>query len=171
MGISEERRAATDHSSLTRWKPLALDEANINHFWLGLAHLPVVLADVFGGSRQGFMQVLLESRNLFFEIGNGDGVVCFLNIIPKLSVTVYPIMFDKKLRGREQVFQDICACLFRLLKLERMTSFVSSDCETTIKFLLRSGFEVEGCMHNAIARPDGLVAQVFLGMLKPQEVS
>lgn len=151
------------------WQPLQLNEENINHFWLGLSHLPLVLRDVFGGSRQGFMSVLLEPRNLFFEIGSGEGIICCLNVQPKLGCLVYPIMFDKKLRGKEIVFGEIINYLFSLLKLERIGAFVSLDCETTTRFFKRCNFLLEGRIRKAVMREKGAIDQLVLGLTREDE--
>lgn len=162
-GSGEQRGAAANQLS---WKPMALAEENINHFWLGLYSLPVVLDDVFKGSRDGFMESLLSPDNLFFEIGMGEGVVCCLAVKPGLSCDVYPIMFDKKLRGKEAVVVDILKYLFRVLKLERVGAKVAEDSETTAKFLSRVGFRREGFMKSSIKRRNGLVGTLLLRMLR-----
>lgn len=150
------------------WKPLVLTNDKITELWKKLQEFPQIFDDFSKGDFNDFLGKLLNPANVFIDIGDGLGLAAGFGVRPGLDVVLHVVMFDRRLRGREDTFKDIMAYFFKALKLNRMTSIIADDCRTAINLALRIGFKEEGLMRQAMLRDGKLLDMHVLGILREE---
>lgn len=118
--------------------------------------------------KKNFFAFFDNPSNMFYEIGDCEGLASAMAIIPGLSAIVDFVMFDRSLKGREFTFHAILKEIFKVTSVARLTGMVPASKDVSLKLLQRLGFKREGRMRNAHRSPKGLEDVVILGLLKRQ---
>lgn len=152
------------------WQPLVASINKVDALWESIMQLPAATAhEPQFKSMKAFVEALSQPRNLFYEVGEGLGLVTILDVEPRLTGSLKATFFDRKLRGKEQVVQEIARSVFDELKLERLTAYEPSRRETTCNFLMRCGFKLEGVLRRGYR--DGNVSDLCVfGLLAREAV-
>lgn len=129
-----------------------LTPEKIDSLWQKFSAFPVTADDFTKGSKQVFVDSLLQPNNIFYEIGDELGLASATCVRPNMDALVHLVMFDKRLRGRERLFTDILTELFIRCRLHRCTAVVCETQATARKLLVRLGFVQEGVMRQATLR-------------------
>lgn len=168
MQGSAGQAISTNSSLPTRdleWKPLVLSQKNIEVMWKQNMELPHVFDDLTHDTQEEFMGWLASPKNVFYEIGDMLGVVSITNVRPRLDGLLRFVMYDRKLRGKENVMVEILRDVFRSFALRRLTSIVPRSRETEFNLLMRIGFRKEGRMREASMRDGGYEDLAIMGLL------
>jgi RimJ/RimL family protein N-acetyltransferase len=146
-----------------------LTAEKVQSLWAKVQEFPIMFDHFSKGNPQQFMQTLLNRTNVFYEIGDEVGLASATAVRPKLDAVVHLIMFDRRLRGREQIFHEILEDLFDLAQLRRVTAVVATaKTPTTGKLLQRLNFTHEGTMRQAILVDEGYVDLDVYGLLREE---
>lgn len=134
------------------YKPLIVDERKIQYLWQKNLEFPFVFDDLSYGDFENFMRTLVNPRNVFFELGDGDGLVTFTEVQPHVNASLHFIFYDGHIKGKEKVTKAILRDMFQLAKLRRITCGLPDDRATGLKFIKRLGFKKEGLMRKSFLR-------------------
>lgn len=126
--------------------------------WEKMKQYPQVFDDVIPRTFEEFKNGLLAPTNQFYEFVQGEdviGLAAATQVRPRLDANIHIVMFDRRLRGREEVMKIALQDFARRAQLRRITACLPEDNRTAIKLALRLGFKLEGVMRKAHLR-DGV---------------
>lgn len=145
-----------------------LTEHKVQYLWNQISQFPQVFDDFSKGNYEEFARQFFVSNNVFIDIGPDLGLAAGFNVRPGLDAILHLVMFDRRLRGRENVFQEIMRYYFHAFKLRRMSAFIAADCLPGIKLIERLGFKLEGVMRKAVLRDHQYHDWKIYGMLQEE---
>ena len=158
----------TDHTGQLSWKPLVLTREKIASLWEKFKQFPVMFDDLTKGDYNLYINALMSPNSLFYEIGDEVGIAAATNINLRVDAVVHLIMFDRRLRGREEVILEILDDVFTRGRLARVTAAFPANRTTTRKLVERLGFAHEGTLRNGMLI-DGLYEDVIIyGLLREE---
>lgn len=150
------------------WEPLVLTQERVNELWLKMKDFPAAFDDFSSGDFDAFFRQLTSPRNVFLDIGDGRGLACGTNVRPRMDAALHLIMFDRRLRGREELFLEIIRAMFGQFRLRRMTAILANTARTGIKLVERLGFKHEGVMREAMLIDGKYVDVHVYGILREE---
>lgn len=133
-----------------------------------MRQFPQLFDDFTRDDPQPFLDKLLSPNNIFVDIGPGVGIAAGFAVKPGLDMVLHLVMFDRRLRGREQLFLGIMEYYFRALRLRRMTAVIAADCEPALKLAHRLGFTTEGIVRYGVLRNGKYIDLHLLGLLREE---
>lgn len=171
-GDSLPTSSSTPDSSDLSWRLLVLTKEKLASLWEQFKEFPVAFDDVTKGDPQHFMKVMFDPTNIFYEIYNEDdvtvGIASAASVRPRIDAVIHLTMFDRRLRGREELFRDILADLFNKAALRRVTAAVPGNRATTRKLLERLSFTHEGVLREAMPFEGQFVDVNIYGLLREE---
>ena len=126
--------------------------------WEHMRQFPQVFDDVIPRTFEEFKNSLMAPQNQFYEFFQGDdiiGLAAATNVRPWLDANVHLVMFDRRLRGREESIRIAMGDFMHRAQLRRLTALLPEDNKVAIKLVLRLGFQPEGIIRKAHLR-DGI---------------
>lgn len=148
---------STDQLALS-YRPLVLVKGKLEYLWDRMRQYPQMFDDVIPRTFEAFKAGMMAPQNQFYEFVQGNeivGLAAATQVRPNLDANMHVIMFDRWLRGREEILKDALRDFAVRAKLRRMTVVLPEDNRTAIKLVGRLGFTLEGVMRKAHLR-DGI---------------
>jgi len=150
------------------WQMLVLTPDRVMYLWEQLRQFPIMFDDFSRDNQEMFFAQLTNPKNIFVDIGPGLGLAAGFAVRPKLDAVLHLAMFDRRLRGREDLFKDIMQYFFDHLQLRRMTAMITEDAITAVKLVERLGFQEEGLMRYAVLRDGKYLNVRVYGILREE---
>jgi RimJ/RimL family protein N-acetyltransferase len=150
------------------YRQLVLSEEKIKSLWDKSLKFPVVFDDISYGDFKHFLATLASPKNVFFEIGDEQGLVCFTDVQPRLSAVLHFVFYDKKIRGKEITLRAILKDVCQMAQLHRVSALVPEDRGAVVKFVLRLGFKPEGWIREAYLRNGMFLNMGLFGLLESE---
>jgi RimJ/RimL family protein N-acetyltransferase len=150
-----------------QFKPLTLTKDKVTLIWEKFKQFPVT-DDAGKDDFVWFMQRLASPTSIWFEYHDPTwvGLTWFENIVVGQGADAHVFLWDKRLRGRESIVQEIGTWMFQTFKLERISTYAPSFARATIKFIERVGFKQEGVIRLGYKHNGQLYDYVCFGILK-----
>jgi len=145
-----------------------MDKAKVRMIWEKMCELQV-FDDFCKGEFVWFMQRLAAPDSVWFELhveGEWVGVLFAEQIRLPWDANVHIFFWDKKLRGRVELVQEMIRWLFTHLKLKRLATTAPTYAKATIKFIRRLGFIEEGLLRQSYLYKGVLYDEHLFGMLQ-----
>lgn len=158
------------NSNLPGLSILVLDSTKLEALWLQYLKFVDRFLDVKFRNKDGFLRFLSQENNLFYEVGELQGIIGILNVIPGLDGRLHVVMFDKVLKGREELLRAAMQNAIQVAGLERISAHIPPSWDVTRKFVERVGFTREGRLRNAWRSAEG-VEDVYIYGILAQEVT
>jgi RimJ/RimL family protein N-acetyltransferase len=140
------------------YRPLVLTKGKLEFIWDRLRQYPQIFDDVIPRTYEAFREGMMSPTSQFYEFVLGEeiiGLAAATQVRPRLDALFHVVMFDRRLRGREEVMRAALQDFAVKAKLRRLTVVLPEDNRTGIKLALRIGFKLEGVMRKAHLR-DGV---------------
>ena len=150
------------------WEPLVLTKPKIQYLWERAMEFPIVADDFTYGNFELFMNMLTSPSNLFYEIGDGVGLVSVTNVRPEMDGVFHFVMYDRHLRGKENALKEILLDVFRMARLRRLSCFIPADRETGMNLIRRLGFVHEGKLRDGFRRAGKYIDLDLFGLLREE---
>ena len=150
------------------WQTLVLTPDRIEYIWSQLQQFPIMFDDFSRDNKDMFLSQLGNPRNVFVDVGPGLGLAAGFAVRPRLDAVLHLAMFDRRLRGREDLFKEIMQYFFDALQLRRMTAMITEDAITAVKLVERLGFQEEGLMRYAVLRDGKYLNVRVYGILREE---
>lgn len=150
------------------WGALVLTEEKIKYLWEQMQRFPIVFDDFSKGNYENFLSKFFVPSNVFIDIGPNLGLAAGFATKPGLDSVLHLVMFDRRLRGREETFKEIMGYFFDKLKLRRMTAMIADDAIFAKRLVMRLGFKEEGCMRKSILRDGEFKDTYVYGILREE---
>jgi RimJ/RimL family protein N-acetyltransferase len=135
-----------------------LTKGKLEYLWDNMRRYPQVFDDIIPRTFEAFKESMLAPTNQFYEFVRGEeiiGMAAATQVRIRLDANMHLIMFDRRLRGREDLFRDAMVDFMKRAGLRRMTVILPEDNRTAIKLTERIGFTHEGTLRKAHLR-DGI---------------
>src|SRR5215467_6891395 len=150
----------SEHSTLPTltFRPLILTKGKLEHLWENFSKYPQAFDDIIPRTFEEFKNGLMAPYNQFYEFLQGDetiGLASATNVRPWLDASMHLVMFDRRLRGREDLLKSAMADFMFRGQLRRLTAQIPEDNKTGLKLVTRLGFKLEGIIRKAHLR-DGI---------------
>jgi hypothetical protein len=153
------------------FRPLVLSRGKLEALWDKMRQYPQVFDDVIPRTFEVFKEGMMAPTNQFYEIMQGEetiGLAAATQVRPRLDANMHVVMFDRRLRGREEVLKAAMRDFAKRAQLIRMTVSLPEDNRTAIKLVSRLGFKLEGVMRKAHLR-DGIYRDYHIfGILREE---
>lgn len=168
MDLKSTAKVTSLEQPQLKWGPFIATEQAVKDLWEKLQEFPQVFDDYGKDDFESFLGKIMHRNNIFIDIGPGVGLACGFAVRPRLDLVLHLVMFDRRLRGREELFMEIMDYFFQKLQLRRMTAMIADDCKTAIKLVQRLGFQLEGIMREALKRDGKLYDVQLYGILQEE---
>ena len=134
--------------------------------------MPFVLDDLTRDMPvETFYSLLTNKTNVFYELGNEQGLIIATNVRPYVDAIMHVMFFDRKVRGREDTFVEVMADLFNRARLRRMTMIITQNNDVIRRFAERVGFVLEGTIRQASLYNGRYYDRVVYGLLREEQVN
>src|SRR4029077_15853247 len=140
------------------FRPLVLSKGKLEYLWAQMRQYPQVFDDVIPRTFEAFKDGMMAPTNQFYEFLQGEdtiGLAAATQVRVRLDANMHLVLFDRRLRGREDVIKAAMLDFARRAQLRRMTVSLPEDNKTAIKLVQRLGYKLEGVMRKAHLR-DGI---------------
>lgn len=117
---------------------------------------------------QAFVNKIIDPQNIILDIGPGLGIAAGFGVRPRLDMVLHLVMYDKKIRGREETYRQMIRYFFEQLQLRRMTAIIPEDARVSVKLCKRLGFSLEGTIRKGILRGGEYLDAYIYGVLKEE---
>src|SRR5262245_29195027 len=171
IGQLDPLHSPRSSSPVLSFRPLILTKPKLEYLWDRMSQFPQVFDDVIPRTFEAFKEGMLAPTNQFYEILQGDetlGLAAATQVRPRLDANMHLVMFDRRLRGREEIILAAMRDFAKRAQLSRMTACLPEDNKTAIKLVTRLGFRLEGVMRKAHLR-DGVYRDYHIfGILREE---
>jgi len=150
------------------WHPLVLTTEKIRSLWEKFQKFPIAFDDFTKGDMDHFIAGLMDRNSVFFEIGDELGLAAATAIRPRLDAFVHLIMFDLRLRGREDLFKNMIRYVVDEFALRRISAAVPENRGAAGALLKRLGFTEEGTLRKAFMSDGGYLDIKLFGILREE---
>jgi RimJ/RimL family protein N-acetyltransferase len=133
---------------------------------------PQLFDDIIPRTFEAFREGMMNPTNQFYEFikdGETIGLAAATQVRPRLDCNIHIVMFDRRLRGREDIMLTALRDFTARAKLRRISAVLPEDNRTAIKLALRLGFAHEGTMRKAHLR-DGIYRDYLIFGILAEEL-
>lgn len=150
------------------FEPLVLTRSKVDWLWANVDKFRMAWDDYTVISLSSFCDMLIDRRNVFFEMladGRVVGLLSLMNVRPGHTANFHAVFWDRVFAGRHEAVHSWIASMTRELKLRRIAAFVPETNRPAWKFARRVGLKIEGLLHGAGMHQGRYVNVIALGAL------
>ena len=139
----------------------------VERLWEKVSKQDYAFNDVFRGDMEAFLSQFLTPMNLFFEIGDMQGLAMACGIVPGTDAQMHFMLWDTlpiiQVRAAAKSLIDN---LFHSYSLHRLSSFIPERNVQAIRLALSLGFQSEGHLREAFLYHGQFLNVKILGLLQ-----
>lgn len=139
--------------------------------WNRISVISGVFDDFTRGKPEGFLQLFFSRDTYWLERDDGNGILYFTMIQPRLSALAHVIYWDKRLRGREAFTMNCLLFGVNLFDLQKVNIYLPEFVHAGINFVERLGFQQEGKLRRWSLTNGKLYDILWYGMTREEVIN
>src|SRR5215471_20739014 len=103
--VAERGSPETPKETLS-FRPLVLSKGKLEFLWHQMSQYHQIFDDIIPRTFEAFREGMMAPTNQFYEFVRGEeviGLAAATQVRPRLDCNIHIVMFDRRLRGREEV--------------------------------------------------------------------